>query len=315
MPGTKGFTIEGEKEMTEEEREAWDTVAEGLEETGEYRVIRKLRPIERYAKADGQPVETGLVLDTETTGLDAQADEIIELGMVLFEYAPTTGKVYHIMGVFDELRDPGRRIPPEIVEMTHINDAMVRGRAIDPGAVEAFASGASVVISHNAAFDRPFVERYWDVFARKPWGCSMTQIPWRDEGIATQKQELIALSEGFFYDAHRAVNDCRALLHILTIPLPVSGQLPLKVLLDRAMTGGALIWAIGAPYSAKDMLKERGYRFNNGFNGKPKAWHISVTEEELEAEVTFLDSVYGGDARSRVQVEKMSALDRFSGRS
>ena len=315
MPGTKGFTIEGEKEMTEEEREAWDTVAEGLEETGEYRVIRKLRPIERYAEADGQPVEMGLVLDTETTGLDAQADEVIELGMVLFEYAPATGTVYRIMGVFDELRDPGRRIPPEIVEMTHINDAMVRGRAIDPGAVEAFASGASVVISHNAAFDRPFVERYWDVFARKPWGCSMTQIPWRDEGIATQKQELIALSEGFFYDAHRAVNDCRALLHILTIPLPVSGQLPLKVLLDRAMTGGALIWAIGAPYSAKDMLKERGYRFNNGFNGKPKAWHITVTEEELEAEVTFLDSVYGGDARSRVQVEKMSALDRFSGRS
>jgi len=68
--------------MTEEEREAWDIVAQGLEETGEYRVIRKLRPVERYAKADGEPVETGLVLDTETTGLDAQADEVIELGMI-----------------------------------------------------------------------------------------------------------------------------------------------------------------------------------------------------------------------------------------
>jgi len=118
--------------MTEEEREAWDIVAQGLEETGEYRVIRKLRPVERYAKADGEPVETGLVLDTETTGLDAQADEVIELGMILFEYAPATGKVYRVMGVFDELRDPGRRIPREIVEMTHITDAMVRGAPSTP---------------------------------------------------------------------------------------------------------------------------------------------------------------------------------------
>ena len=90
--------------------------------------------------------------------------------------------------------------------------------------MEAFASRATLVIAHNAAFDRPFVEKQWDVFATKPWGCSMTQVHWRDEGIATQKQELIALCLGFFYEAHRAENDCRALLHILAGTLPLSGQ-------------------------------------------------------------------------------------------
>lgn len=301
--------------MTEDnDRTNWEFMAQALEETGDYRVIRRLRPVERYATAEGDPVQVGAILDTETTGLDPQVDEVIELGMVLFEYSPLTGRIYGVTASFDELRDPGRHIPAEITAITHITDDMVRGRAIDEEAVAAFIAPASLVISHNAAFDRPFVERRWGVFATKPWGCSMTQVPWRDEGIATQKQELIALSEGFFYDAHRAENDCRALLHILATPLPMSGQPALKPLLDHALADDAHIWAIGAPFDAKDVLKARGYRWSTGSGGDPKAWHITVAADQLDAELAFLDEVYGGDAHS-VRVERLSPLKRFSSRT
>lgn len=301
--------------MTYDERMQWEVIAQALEETGDYRIIRRLQPVERYAESNGEPVQLGLVLDTETTGLDAQVDDVIELGMVLFEYTPATGHIYRIVDTFDELRDPGHHIPEEITALTHITDDMVRGHLIDATAVEAFASRATLIISHNAGFDRPFVEKTWSVFATRPWACSMSQVHWHDEGIATQKQELIALCMGFFYEAHRAVNDCQALLHILAANLPLSGQPALKPLLDHAMANDAHIWAIGAPFEAKDLLKLRGYRFNNGTNGKPKAWHLTVMADELDAELAFLDGVYGEDARSRVRIDTTSPLDRFSSRS
>lgn len=301
--------------MMDEERAQWETVAQALEETGDYRVVRRFRPVERYAEADGEPVQLGAILDTETTGLDPQADEVIELGMVLFEYSPLTGRIYSVTASFDQLRDPGRHIPAEITAITHITDEMVHGHAIDEEAVAAFIAPASLIISHNAAFDRPFVERQWSVFAAKPWGCSMTQVPWRDEGIATQKQELIALSEGFFYDAHRAENDCRALLHILATPLPVSGQPALKALLDHALAGGTHLWAIAAPFDARDALKARGYRWSTGTGGDPKAWHVTVADDQVEAELEFLDGIYGGNARSVVRVDHLSPLNRFSTRT
>ena len=79
--------------MTDDERTQWEVVARALEETGDYRIVRKLHQVEHYTEPDGEPTQLGLILDTETTGLDAQVDDVIELGMVLFEYAPATGQI------------------------------------------------------------------------------------------------------------------------------------------------------------------------------------------------------------------------------
>jgi hypothetical protein len=52
----------------------------------------------------------------------------------------------------------------------------------DADHLTAFASDAAIIIAHNAAFDRKFAERYWPVFAVKPWACSVNQIEWRAHG-------------------------------------------------------------------------------------------------------------------------------------
>jgi hypothetical protein len=141
----------------------------------------------------------GLFLDTETTGLDSARDEIIELAMVPFTYG-LDGEVYAVGEPFQQLREPSKPIPPEITAITGIDNAMVAGQSIDPNAVAHFAAPASLVVAHNAAFDRKFLERFSETFNTKPWACSMSEIDWVGAGVSltlrTPPKELDAQRGG-----------------------------------------------------------------------------------------------------------------------
>ena len=139
-----------------------ETTVQRLEETGDYRILRRLKPrpvLANWSCDDRRPGQKiGIILDTETTGLDHRQHEIIELGMVMFTY--TDDGIQDVVGVFDELREPSEPISPEISRITGITDAMVKGRSIDPDAVADFVAPADLIIAHNARFDRPFCENF-----------------------------------------------------------------------------------------------------------------------------------------------------------
>jgi hypothetical protein len=82
---------------------------------------------------------------------------------------------------------------------------MIAGHRIDEAAVSAFASDAVIVIAHNAAFDRKFVERYWPIFERKAWACSATEVEWRKHGFEGSRLGYLLNGTGLFHQAHRAV--------------------------------------------------------------------------------------------------------------
>jgi DNA polymerase-3 subunit epsilon len=68
-----------------------------------------------------------------------------------------------------------------------------------------------------------------------------------------------------------------------------------------------------SPFESKDVLKRRGYRWNDGSDGRPKSWWIDVADGGVEAEVTFLRTEvfqYSADVRTR----RVTAFDRFSDR-
>jgi DNA polymerase III epsilon subunit-like protein len=88
-----------------------------------------------------------------------------------------------------------------------------------------------LVIAHNAGFDRKFAERYWAEFRDVPWACSATQVEWRDLGFDSARLGHLLAGIGMFHDAHRAVDDCRALLEVLAFQpgdqaRPVLGAFP-----------------------------------------------------------------------------------------
>jgi DNA polymerase-3 subunit epsilon len=260
----------------------------------------------------GHDVRTGVLLDTETTGLEHARDEIIELGMVKFDYAPD-GRIVGVRDIFSAFNEPSAPISAEVTALTGITNEMVAGHRFDDAAVTAFAESAVITIAHNSAFDRRFVERYWPVFEHKAWGCSMSEIDWRKHGFAGSQLGYLLNGAGYFHQAHRAVDDCHALLEILDFNLPTTGAPALATLLDTARRKTVRIWAEQSPFELKDSLKRRGYRWSDGTDGRPKSWYVDVCEVALDAELAFLRSeIYLRDVEPRLQT--LTAFTRFSSR-
>ena len=277
----------------------------------DFKVIRRILPRIAFAESNGKALSKGVVIDTETTGLNPDKDAIIELGMVLFEYDPETGTAYRILESFDQLEAPGFPIPPDSTMVHGITDEMVAGKRIDDTSVERFLEGVSLVVAHNARFDRVFLEKRLPIFESLPWGCSLEQVDWSSEGIGSAKLDYIAYQYGFFYEAHRAQEDCFSLLEILQQPLPRSGDLVLKSILKALGQKSYTVYATGSPFETKDTLKARSYRWN----GDKKSWHITVTgDDAIRTEVAWLKAnIYGGK-NAKIEIEVQNCLNRFSNR-
>jgi DNA polymerase-3 subunit epsilon len=287
-------------------------MADALSRSPDYRVLRRLVPRLPYTPSVGQDTRTAVLLDTETTGLDTQKSEIIELGMVKFDYLPD-GRIVGVRETFSAFNEPSASIPPEVTALTGISDEMVAGHRIEEAAVTAFVDDAVIAIAHNSGFDRKFAERYWPVFEQKPWACSATEIEWKKHGFAGGQLGYLLNGAGYFHAAHRAVDDCHALLEVLAFELPTTGAPALALLLETARKPTVRVWAEQSPFELKDSLKKRGYRWNDGSDGRPKSWYVDVCETVLDDEIAFLRTeIYLRDVEPRRQM--LTAFTRFSSR-
>jgi DNA polymerase-3 subunit epsilon len=290
-----------------------EKMARSLVESGDYRLLRRLEPQTAYYPADDSPKLIAAIVDVETTGTNPDRDKIIELGFCLFEYGRHDGRIYKVLGSWEWFEDPGLSIPPDITSLTAITDEMVAGQSIDDRAVNDLLDRVVLVIAHNADFDRRFLERRLPAFATKHWACSRFDIDWKAEGIRSSALEFVAYSLGFFHDGHRAASDCRATLHTLAQPLPGTGRLALQALLERARIPTWRLWARDSAIEIKDALKARGYAWSPGECGRPRCWHLDVSNADKAAEVAWLRAnVMGSD--QAVWALRITARDRYSDR-
>jgi len=293
-----------------------ETLALQLEAHPDYRVLRRLVPRLHYAlpasaEAPGD-IARLLILDTETTGLSHGRDKIMELALLRVDVDRATGQPVGPVQVYDGLEDPGQPIPADVQAITGIDDGMVRGQQLDTARIAELLDGVDLIVAHNAGFDRPFVEARLPAFAAKAWACSFADIDWKGEGRGSSKLESLALGLGLFYDAHRAEMDCHALLAVLQADLPAAKVTGLARLLATAPTLRYRLQATGAPFEAKDALKDRGYRWD----ATQKVWHTRLDDAALlEAEAAWLKAQVYGQRAARVQVETLDALVRYSGRA
>lgn len=285
-----------------------ESMRQELEASGEYRVLRRLREVEEFDPPNATRKSVALFLDTETTGFDVDRDRIIELAVVAFEH-DQAGNVYRVLRAGSQLEDPGRPLPPQVTAITGLTDADVAGQRISEEEVEALIGDARLVIAHNAAFDRPFVERRLPRFAELDWACSISDVGWRELGFGSSSMEFLAYKHGFFFEGHRALIDCRAGLEVLASRANGSGRTAMALLQENARRNSVRLWAEGSPFDRKDLLKERRYRWNP----EARAWWTEVPEEEHEAELEWLAAnVYG--RRRPLPYFLVTARERYSRR-
>ncbi len=100
-----------------------------------------------------------IVFDTETTGLNpdhpdpAQADRIVEIGCIeLVNYLPTGRELQAYI-------NPGRPVSEATVRITGITNDMLRGQPAFGEVVDRLMEffGDSMIVAHNAEFDRAFL--------------------------------------------------------------------------------------------------------------------------------------------------------------
>lgn len=155
--------------------------------------------------------------DTETTGLDAAAGRIIELGGISFDAAG-------IIARFNTLIQPGMPVPPEASRVNGITDAMLAGKPVFSDVAPDFLAFAaeSVLVAHNAGFDMAFMnaELARNGLPSLPHRVVDTVLLAKEVFPGLPKYALQSLAARFgivAVDAHRAEDDARVCMELFNL--------------------------------------------------------------------------------------------------
>lgn len=122
-----------------------------------------------------------IVIDTETTGLDARTERVVELAAVLLEEDPHTG--WHPSDTFSSLVCPGIPIPPTASAVHHLVDEDVAGAPALASAwasmIRKFGEREFLGAAHNVKFDAAFLADVLPRGARMicTWRCCLHLFP------------------------------------------------------------------------------------------------------------------------------------------
>lgn len=247
--------------------------------------------------------KTGVVWDVETTGLDPETCDIIEIGAVKFEWEEeetATGLRIgppSIISVYGGLRDPGKPIPPEITKLTGITDKDVKGKNLSQNVLRSYVEGTDLHVAHNAFFDKGFLLKapFFAGAEGVRWACTIKHIDWMEKGFKSTSLAYLGCDNGFLNPfPHRAVFDCASTFRLMA---PHFGEL-LQNHTQRLMR----IYAWRSPFHTKDTLRERKYFWDPDL----KVWKKECIESKVADEVLFLQQMVYGHANSGHEIEEIA---------
>ncbi|WP_316569021.1 exonuclease domain-containing protein [Neobacillus sp. YIM B06451] len=168
-------------------------------------------------------IKTGLLADTETTGLKPGADEIIELGLILFTYDEETGEIMDTLEEASFLREPLSSAAihnyPGAFRVHGIPFSLVEGKAFDDEKIKKLFSYPDSVLAHNASFDRSFLYHMYPEVNDLKWYCTMRHIPWKQYGFPSGSLLSLLKAHGISgVQQHRAMDDILQLMALLKHP-------------------------------------------------------------------------------------------------
>lgn len=180
-----------------------------------------------------------VVIDTETTGIDAEKDRVVEVAAARVSRG-VRGRWGVGLVFLDQIVDPGVPIPPDAMGVHHILERDVRGK---PMLSQVLARGLAPLVpfipaAHYAKFDSGFVglEEMFDAREVRwicTWRCAQHIWP---EAPSYSNQTLrywLGLFREPYVEAmppHRARADVVVTAHVLARMLTVEGRTPEELL-------------------------------------------------------------------------------------
>jgi len=281
-----------------------------------YMVLKKLPETLKSRPSSAKEIFSAVIIDLETMGLDAHKNAIIEIGLLKFSFTNADG-IIEVTDTYNSLNDPGEPIPELVTKITGITNEDVKNQKVDWDYIAAQVKTCNLVICHNSGFDRNFLELQTPVeiqtlFKKMPFACTLKDIDWSERGFESSKLDYLNWKLGFFYDGHRALTDCWAAFNLL---LQEDGAF--DELKNNVKKSETLLCAVSAPFEKKDLLKERKYRWSDGAGHLPKCWWITVSNDNIAEETSFLEEVVYGKpgAAKKLPQSKITAHTRYSFRA
>jgi DNA polymerase-3 subunit epsilon len=257
-----------------------------------------------YHTSTGEEIPM-VILDLETTGLDAEVDGITEVGLLLVMYSPQFDLITGIVDRFCAYNDPKVPISDFITDFTGITQDMVEGTNVELNDISHFFENDPIVIAHNSNFDRKFFDKKFPELVNLRWVCSKDDVDWRGMyKFESDKLEFLNYKSGYFYAGHNALVDCFALLNLMLChPRATTAIYEAK---DKVEYN---IHVINSPFHTKDDLKARGCRWKDPctIHGK-HWWYKGATQETVEEVKADLLKIA---PKASLMVESFNAMRRF----
>ena len=214
-----------------------------------------------------------LGVDLETTGLDTQNDDIIEVGAVVWD---TERKAP--VKMYSNLVKTNIPLKNEIVELTGIHEADISNWGVSlEEAISSFfeiSKKCQYIVAHNGKeFDKKFFDRAFKSFPQYQvnlnWIDTMTDLPY-PSSIKTRKLTHLASDHNFLNPfSHRSLFD------VLTM-MKVFSNYPIDQVLEFA--NSPLVKVIAhVSFDEKDKAKALGFRWDSN----RKIWYSGMREALL----------------------------------
>ena len=209
-----------------------------------------------------------LIVDTETTGLDEDKNEVIEIGCILF-HIPSKSVLSQLSFL----------LPVNLNEAEHINKISVEVSKVSQpwrDSLNLFlklVETSDLLVAHNVAFDKKWFGKGLLPPLDKKWLCSLDDINWSFMKNLKSRPSVTDLALAFdipVWNLHRALSDCYYLSEVFK---RIDN---LEFVLSQALEPRYLYKAI-VSYENRLLAKNAGFSWNNHVQG---AWTKKLSEQE-----------------------------------
>ena len=213
-------------------------------------------------------IEKVLIIDTETTGLDENKDEVIEIGCILF-HVSSRSVLSQVSFLLPVRTNEAEYVNGISAEVTNIDQPWQDGLNFFLKLVDY----SDLIVAHNVEFDRKWFGKGRLPKLEKNWICSLEDINWSFQKSLKSRPSVTDLALSFsipVWNLHRALSDC---FYISEVFKKCNN---LEELLLKATEPRSLYKAL-VSYEERYLAKNAGFRWNTPVEG---AWSKKLTAEE-----------------------------------